>query len=326
MTDGPPSYEAGMTRSLALVGLLSVPLVACSSANSPAAAPPVPVASVVAPSGPARCSHEPQILAPQGSLLGIASDDQRVYWADGVGAVMAIPKGGGTATTLAKTSLAPQSIAARGGDVFWVEYGAVKAMSGSGGPERTIARGTGPTRGLAVAGDELVVVDLDRDAVTALAVGGGAKRAVFAGVAAGYRVAADAAGVAFFRVTENRAIDLVTVATGLDARVIVHGPLTPGPLVMDHASVWFDGGAGLQKVARAGGTAVAVAPDHVLDLAVDGGDVYFMTSAGELKRATADGRSQTLAPVDPPARGGLVVDDQCVYFAAKGSVMKVAKP
>ncbi len=108
-----------------------------SPPSAAVAAPDAPAQVLVAASG--RCGHEPQAMATHQSLLGLAQDRDRVYWSDGAGQVMAVRKDGGEAQVLVKTSLAPQSLTAIGGDVVWIEYGA-NVQAASPAPAATGAR------------------------------------------------------------------------------------------------------------------------------------------------------------------------------------------
>ncbi len=298
----------------------SPPSAAPATADAP---PPVHVAAS------ARCGREPQAMATHQSLLGLAQDRDRVYWSDGAGQVMAVRKDGGEAQLLVNTSLAPQSLTVVGGDVVWIEYGAVQAVRGEGGNRRALATGNGPTMGIAAAGSEVVVVNLDSDTISAVPMAGGAPRVLHQGTTS-IRLAADARGAVFWRALARDAYDLSYLpAGGAKPQVLAPHQRFPGPVALDAASVYFDGGTGVTRIPRGGGPPAAVTSEVAREIALDGGSLYFTTEgrAGKLEhgaraRRYAQRRHHLRPALRPAPRGrrGLL------YFAAKGRIMKVQKP
>ncbi len=181
--------------------------------------------------------------------------------------------------------------------------------------------------GIAAAGNEVIVVNLDRDTISAVPVGGGRPRVVYQGKTS-IRVAADLTGIVFWKALARDAYDLVHVRTGgAQPDVLVPHQRFPGPLALDAASVYFDGGSGIVRVPRGGGTPQAITDEVAREIALDGGTLYFTTEGGKLEQVPARGGTPSVVTTfDPHFVPRLAVDEGCLYYAAKGRLMKVQKP
>jgi len=119
---------------------------------------------------------------------GIAVDDTGLYWTNGKSfgggdaAVLKMPLGGGTVTTLASQQTQPSTIVVDGTTAYWVNLdGEVMSVPLAGGPPTRLALAN--ALGLAI--DAGYLYYATGGAVMKLPVGGGAATVLAAGSAAG---------------------------------------------------------------------------------------------------------------------------------------------
>jgi hypothetical protein len=247
------------------------------------------------------------------------------YAADGT--LMAVPKCGGTARTIASTLAFPRGIAAGGSGVFWTTIGStVGGDYEHDGTVQTLAQ----SGVLTFAAD----LDLPKD----LALGGAAAfvatrtgilRIPYATHERSVIASSEAWGVAIDDVSVFFTAGDGTVRSvpkeGGDETVLVSDARDVRGIAVDEANVYFVdwGRAAIRKVPKDGGDVVDLAVHGSVgnELRATGGFVYYL--ADGVMRVPADGG----APVTLwPSAGqyGLEVDDDFVYFD-DGGVSKVAR-
>lgn len=223
----------------------------------------------------------------------LALDATQVYWTDGV-TVTSVPKGGGTAATVATATGYggyPRGLAVQGGSAIWgwgqgalkgPFYHEVVATPLDGGPPTTLSDGIGFVHAMAV--DEAGVCLDNNDTIEVLPFDGGAPAILCSSSAA------------------------ANLATGTD-----------------HIAWTWSGqaGAAMTSAPRDGGAPATLAangwaPGSIVD---DGTSLYWiLTSAlgsqGVILRSRIDGSSPEVLACDPSTPTSLAVDATSVYWTS----------
>lgn len=135
-------------------------------------------------------------------LVGIAADDERVYWPEGT-AIRSAPVGGGTPFTIATASRQPLAVAVDARWVYWTDWdaGTVSRAPKSGGPPVTLADNQTYPMSLAVDGSYVWWCNTHRDdpkhphgEVMRVPIGGGPAELVAGDQSFPAGIAVDAAG------------------------------------------------------------------------------------------------------------------------------------
>jgi sugar lactone lactonase YvrE len=276
---------------------------------------------------------------------GIALDAKNAYFSNvaAPGSVVAVPLGGGTATTLATGLGTPDTIAIDATHAYTADQTGnsimVTMLDGSGFMQ-LVNMQMAPT-GLALDAQDRNVywTNAMGGTVTTAKLASGTESTLAAGLTSPYAIALDATSVYWSDVADGTIVKLplsggapVTLAKGL---------MNPSAIVVDAKSVyWVDGKAGVvAKVAIAGGAVTTLAsgqkgPDA---LALDASSVYW-TNAGDaidgsvMRVPIAGGKPVTLADgLDSPGvYGGIALDATSVYWSldpaggmGTGAVMKL---
>lgn len=250
-------------------------------------------------SGASSCPSSPCTLYTGkgvGFPLGIAVDSTRIYIAENqAGAILALPIGGGAASTLASDPSRPMRVAVDAAAVYWTSQGgSVNSVPLAGGPVTTIFASAGTASGLAL--------DASRVYWTLAGQGGSVLSAPLAGGAP------------------------TTIATSQDDPLYV--AVTP------HAAYWIDAdiydgpdGGCLMTAPLEGGSPAALSPWQNLAgraVAVDTKSVYWAQAGSIYSRPLDGGSTVTLASgvdlVD------MAVDGSHVYWGdrAANAIMKVS--
>lgn len=277
-------HAAGLTLCLAGVAL------ACSETEQP-------------PRGCEACvtlADDQQVEA-VGIPFGIATDGTNVYWANrgGEGAIMKVPVGGGTPTTLASSQMVPQGIAVDHSDVYWANLDAVWKIPIEGGEPFKLA-------------DTSLLRDDFGD----------------------FAVAIDTTRVYWHAITSIVAVEMA----GGTPTILADNqdPAPHGVAIDDTAVYWAADFQGIMKTpldgALSGNSTVEIASEslYVTSLAVDDQNVYWVANGSldakrsKIQKASKNGGSVvTLASEQDGGSRAIAADETTVYWTTDHAIMSV---
>jgi hypothetical protein len=265
---------------------------------------------------------------------GIAVDATTVYWAAGGdscsgGRIRAMPKGGGTITTLADNQSNPRVLVADATNVYWYDgcdTGALRSVPRGGGAVRDYVIQVNPgedARALAANGANLYFNDYG---VLGIPKSGGAQFDVDDTDYA-YGIAADDAGVYWLGPIAGggTAMAVFGLPTGVTKPQMLFQQSVGTGIAIDATWVYFTG-VGIQRVPRNGGSVGTVVPAANVgyDIATDGTNVYWLegnaaiTTYGVHATPVAGGADTLIAHGQGWAYH-IAMDDQCVYWTNPGA-------
>ena len=255
-------------------------------------------------------------------------DSTTVYWLDlrEGGAVMKVPRAGGTAVRLAPKEGPLNDIALGAADLYWTvgpnDQGAVRRAPKDGGPPVTIAQAPGAF-GIAVEGDHIYWSELTGTPASPYArhlvrAGLGGEGAVEIASDVTWRFVVDESHVYYGAASSK---DLVKVpVTGGEVKVLARNA-SAARLAEDAANVywWSSVDQIAWRVSKAGGSPVRVTPapvSGVMRLAVDATHLYLLGNTVE-RVALASGTVTTTSLYTPGrGMGGIASDGLSVVWTA----------
>jgi hypothetical protein len=288
----------------------------------------------------AHDSAPPQNCVPGASPVTLATADQAaalsvdatdVYFTDYLGTVHSVPKGGGPNSSIAVGRIpAPDAIPNLALDdrfVFWGDPQTPGLLRSSKGGGRVDLLTQLADPGWVAVSNELICW------TDSMMLSCSRKLGFFV----------DPVAIASGTVFADVALDPETVywidVDGIQALDLPGGTIQPGQprqltseharhMALDDASIFFTNSVAVTKIPKAGGTAstvaAAVAPGAI---AVDADNVYWLDDAqGSVWRAPKSGAaSPAVVTNSVRAKASIAVDDECLYFATAGALMKVSK-
>jgi hypothetical protein len=222
---------------------------------------------------------------PQSAPQRLATDGKNVYFASVYrGAVMQVPVGGGSVTTLASGQVEPMGVAVDSTDVYFTDEG----VNASG-------------------------------AVVKVPIGGGAITTLAANLPTPDQIALDDANVYFTTITGTPGVMKIAKTGGTPSRLATATSLS---LAVGGSNVYFGEGSSVVSVPVGGGQPATLATADVAPfaLAIDSQNLYWTTLGGVgtvVKQPLDGGAPTTLASGSAPE--GVVVDQDTVYFTSPGS-------
>jgi hypothetical protein len=292
-------------------------VLACSASSaqpsSPAQTVQIPSCSVAEASTSPACGSGACVcsLASNQATTGIAVDGANVYWSvcrtvgSTLGAVMTVPKAGGTPTALASGVICPRSLAVDATNVYWTSSDSATAAG----------------------------------QVMKVPIAGGAPGVLASGLSRpGFGIAVDATNVywtnsGYYTTSFADGTVMTVPIAGGAPTTLASGQNQPAGIAVDATSVYWanlgDGnkaGTGaLMKAPITGGMATVVAAGQEYpSIAIDSTSVYWTTSAGVLKAPIGGGTPTILVagggaptmylPGEGGAPGTTAVDATHVYW------------
>ncbi len=262
---------------------------------------------------------------------GIAVDGANVYWTTEMGgAVMKVPTGGGTPTTLASGQTEPFGIAVDGANVYWTARGdgTVMKVPIAGGTPTPLASAQTEPFGIAVDGANVYWTDNGSGTVMMVPVAGGAPVTLASGQSQPFRIAVDATSV-YWTNYGGGTVMTVPIAGGTPT-ALATGQDHPQGVAVDATNVYWDTfkGGTVMMMPIGGGTPIQLASGQSLpsSIAVDGANVYW-TNAGDdtVAEVPIGGGSTTTLVWGQAEPYGIAVDGASLYWTteAGGTVMKL---
>ena len=282
---------------------------------------------------------EPDVSTAGGEVLasdqqlpwGIAVDATYVYWTNRAasGAVMRMPKGGGTPSALVPSLSYPSSIAVDDAEVYWGNVDVLSRAPIGGG----------------------AVTDLDSDGAFSIALDSTrifVSTNVWSGIAS---VSKDGGGSAFLErdldVVGAIAVDGASVywtsggamggvysipTAGGSMNILASGQNTPNGIAVDATNVyWVTADGNVCSVPIAGGAVKILASGrgNLLGLARDGSTLYWTSyvEGGSVEKMSVTGGAVTTLATGQHEPAMIVVDESATYWTAwsGGSVMRGPK-
>jgi hypothetical protein len=227
-----------------------------------------------------------------GTLNGIAATEQVVYFIeDGKSALLAVPIGGGTASTVFTTSDTPNSIVADGAYLFWSQPGAVGRVSSAGGADALTSMPVG-SASVAIAASSGALVALASAGPTA-----GILQQFDVGVVAGAAIVfagspEDVAysGSAFYWTETGGRVATATFGSTTSAELAMN-ETGCGSIAANATDVyWTRPSGGLVRSANrlASGAPITLTAGETApsSIAADDTNVYWLTGDGKVRRKT----------------------------------------
>jgi hypothetical protein len=289
------------------------------------------------------------LLASGRNLPGaIAIDATYVYWVEGDGTVMRVPKGGGTPNSLA-SGCKPGALAIDAAHAYCGDSNdEVLSISLASGAVATLATAQ-PVSDLTVDAYRVYWTTYyglrpagnnDVSTVAAVALDGGAPTILAAAQRVPSSLAVDAAncywltlidpatdtGTAVMRAGLDGGAP-ATVATGSGGSPSIGGSRNKAIAVGATSVYWSDLSGAILRAPLGGGPAIALAQGQDIPgaVAIDADHVYWATVTSIMKVALAGGSPTLLVDGENP--GSIVVDEASVYWTntAKGTIAKAPK-
>ncbi len=272
---------------------------------------------------------------------GLATDESHVYWTTGDGEVQRAPKAGGVVETLAENQDSPGALAVDATTIYWVndETGRVMRLPKDGqGKPKSILKSPG-LAGLTVDADGLYLSrKLKKGEIRRADKDGGGASTVASKQAQPSRICVLGDRVIWAGQIEEgddededgtpdgeqgKAGGYVRSAAraGGDVTTLAHGEGQISDLVMaGETTVWSDAKShSLRALLPGAGEPITLVEEQdVRGLAAAGGDVFWTSSGGTLKRISASGGAPRVIAVDIPGAGAAAVDGTHVYFTRSG--------
>jgi hypothetical protein len=278
-----------------------------------------------------QCLWPPTVLASnQTQPIALAIDATNVYWVDkgSPGAVMQVPKVGGTPIALATNEDGANTVAVDSGFVYWGHVAGtgpnVSRVPIGGGA--TFAITTADTYGLAV--DASYVYFSSANRVIARAPKGGGSAMPLATGHFAEQIAVDGTSLYWM---EQSISSILSVPLGGGAASTLATGFSPLAIAIDAVNVYttaWDGA--VRKFALTGGpvTTITAAPTRMVAIAVGPGFVYWSDDSNmTIMKAPIGGGPPQLLAANQQSPGALAVDSTRVYWVnvTGGTVMSVPK-
>jgi hypothetical protein len=246
-----------------------------------------------------------------------------VYFA-GIGynqAVQAVPRGGGSATTIASDNDYPYvndpvSLAADGRYVYWVNGdGTVNKVPLAGGKVTTLASGQDQPSAVAVDGTNVYWVTWDQQGtVEKVPIGGGPVTTLATGQSWPASVAVE--GTRVYWVNGDGTVNEVPVGGG-SVTTLATGPPNAVSMAVDSTHVYWGTFGTVNEVPLGGGsvTTLATGQNFPIGMAVDGTHVYWVNhGGGEVNKVPISGGSVTTLAQFQYDADAMAVDGTHVYW------------
>jgi len=293
---------------------------------------------------PSPCvATEPVVLASGGKEIQfVALDDANVYWTDfALGTVGVVPKAGGAAGVVAPARGKPSGLAARGGTVYWTEFGGdlVASAAASGGDVTTIASNQDGAYDVALADDGALYWTTFRGCTVSSLLDGASAQLDHASQP--FTRIVNAGSLVFWISFEKKSVERYDAASHARATLVKGGTTPPFAIATDGARLYFAetsaSDATIASIPVDGGpiTTIFTEPcasdgglvgECLASLATDGDFVYF-TSASAVRKVPVAGGDAALVADHQTRAFSIAVDDRCVYWSdlADGTVWAAPK-
>ena len=187
-------------------------------------------------------SYNQTLLAEgQGSGAAVAVDDTSVYWTNGdSGAVMKVPKLGGSATALASGQNNPEAIALDATSVYWTcsVGGTVMKVSKLGGSATTLASGQSNPSGIVVDATHVYWTDYMDGTVKKVPLAGGLATTLASGQSHPFGIAVDTARVYWVTADEAGTVTCVPLDGG-PTTTLAKSQVFPRDIAVDATYVYW---------------------------------------------------------------------------------------
>lgn len=272
----------------------------------------------------------PRSIALAPGIVFLAEQD----YADDAGQVVAVPRTGGSAEIIARTSTAPVRVASNGTTVAWVDHDSLDARPVAGGSAVTLATAIDRPTDLAFDGGRLVWTERTgigaHGRVRAVQLSGGAVQDLVPDASAPMRLLRSASGALYWiegygwaQAEFSGDWGIATLSTDGIVRSYLAGLTSPNAIAADPDNVYVADGWFLKVFPRTAGAArrLATAAFTVLDVAVDGDYVYWIDDQpiAVVMRVPIAGGAAELVSSSPVGRAGSMA-------IAGGRVFWVAMP
>jgi hypothetical protein len=253
-------------------------------------------------------------------------------FADDAGQIVAVPRSGGGAEIIARTSSTPVRVATDGATVAWIDRDSLDAAPVAGGIAVTLATAIDRPSDLAFDGSRIVWTERAgigvRGRVRTVPLAGGATQDLVPDASAPMRLLRSSTGTLYWIqghgwAQSEQSADWGIASLGTDGvmRSYLTGLTTPRSIAADRDNVYVADGWFLKVIPRSAGPArrLAAAAYTILDVAVDGDYVYWIDDQpiAVVMRVPTGGGSPQVVSSSPLGRAGpLAVAGGRVFWVA----------